>query len=184
MQLSIIIVNYNVKFFLEQCLHSLQAATRSLQAEVLVVDNNSTDGSLSYLQPLFPWVKWIFNKQNTGFGVANNQAVVAANGQYILFLNPDTLLPEDCLEKCLAFMQAQPKAGALGIKMLDGSGQYLPESKRGFPSPLTSLFKLTGLSARFPKSRRLAKYTNTSPIKSVMAELTTGRNSPNNRDTT
>jgi O-antigen biosynthesis protein len=157
-QLSIIIVNYNVKYFLEQCLYSVQSAIAGLQAEVVVVDNNSTDGSAAYLQPIFPWVKWILNKQNTGFGVANNQAVEIATGEYILFLNPDTLLPEDCLEECLNFMQAHSQAGALGIKMLDGSGQYLPESKRGFPSPLTSLFKLSGLAAKVPRSRVFARY--------------------------
>ncbi len=158
MQLSIIIVNYNVKYFLEQCLYSVQAAIRSVQAEVIVVDNNSTDDSLAYLQPLFPWVKWMANNQNTGFGVANNQALVHAKGEYILFLNPDTLLPEDCLDNCLSFMQTHSQAGALGIKMLDGSGQFLPESKRGFPSPLTSFFKLTGLAVRFPRSKTFARY--------------------------
>ena len=158
MQLSIVIVNYNVRYFLEHCLYSVQAAIGTLQAEVIVVDNNSTDGSLAYLQPLFPWANWIVNTQNTGFGVANNQAVSIARGEYILFLNPDTLLPEDCLEKCLAFMHTHPKAGALGIKMLDGTGQFLPESKRGFPSPLTSLFKLSGLAVRFPRSKTFARY--------------------------
>jgi GT2 family glycosyltransferase len=157
-QLSIIIVNYNVKYFLEQCLHSVQAALQNLSAEVIVVDNASTDGSNAYLPPLFPWVKWIANAQNTGFGVANNQAVAIAQGEYVLFLNPDTLLPEDCLERCLSFLQAHPQAGALGIRMLDGSGQYLPESKRGFPAPLTSLFKLSGLAGTFPHSKLFARY--------------------------
>lgn len=157
-QLSILIVNYNVKHFLEQCLYSVQAAIGQVQAEVIVVDNASTDGSIAYLQPLFPWVKWIANTQNTGFGAANNQALVDAKGNYILFLNPDTLLPEDCLKKCLSFMQAHSQAGALGIKMLDGSGQFLPESKRGFPVPLTSLYKLSGLAVRFPRSKTFARY--------------------------
>lgn len=157
-QLSIIIVNYNVKHFLEQCLCSVQAALKKLTAEVFVVDNNSTDSSVAYLQPQFPWVKWIVNQQNAGFGAANNQAVKEASGQYILFLNPDTLLPEDCLQKCLDFMELHPQAGALGIRMLDGSGCFLPESRRGFPSLFTSLFKMAGLSAFFPRSKVFARY--------------------------
>lgn len=133
-------------------------ATKGLQAEIIVVDNNSTDGSMDFLQPLFPQIKFIANKENLGFGKANNQACKIASGEYILFLNPDTLLPEDCLHKCLVFMQMQDDAGALGIKMLDGSGNFLQESKRAFPSPLTSFFKLTGLANIFPTSKVFSKY--------------------------
>lgn len=158
MQLSIIIVNYNVRHFLEQCLCSVQVAIKGISAEVIVVDNNSTDGSITYLQPLFPRVKWIVNTQNTGFAVANNQAVELATGEYILYLNPDTLLAEDCLHQCLQFMKAHPSAGATGIRMLDGSGRFLRESKRAFPSPLTSLFKLAGLASLFPTSKLFARY--------------------------
>jgi len=158
LQLSVIIVNYNVKLFLEQCLCSVQKAITGLQAEVIVVDNNSTDNSMGYLQPKFPWVRFIANTENTGFGKANNQALATANGDSILFLNPDTLVPEDCFHQCLAFMQEHPAAGAIGIKMLDGSGYFLPESKRAFPSPLTSFFKLTGMSSIFPKSKLFARY--------------------------
>lgn len=122
------------------------------------MDNNSTDGSLTYLQPLFSWVKWIANTQNTGFAVANNQAVEMATGEYILYLNPDTLLAEDCLHHCIRFMSAHSKAGAIGIHMLDGSGRFLRESKRAFPSPVTSLFKLAGLASLFPTSRLFARY--------------------------
>lgn len=158
LQVSIIIVNYNVKLFLEQCLCSVEAAMVGVDAEVLVVDNNSTDDSVAYLQPKFPWVRFIVNQDNTGFGKANNQGLELAKGKYILFLNPDTLLPEDCLAKCLAFMEQHADAGALGIKMIDGSGHFLPESKRAFPSPLTSFFKLTGFSSLFPKSKLFARY--------------------------
>ena len=158
MQLSVIIVNYNVRFFLEQCLCAVQNAIRHFDAEVIVVDNNSTDDSVSYLQPKFPWVQFIANKKNVGFGKANNQAVALAKGEYVLFLNPDTLMPEDCFERCYRFMKSHPEAGGLGIKMVDGGGHFLKESKRGFPSPLTSLFKLTGLSAIFPKNKLFAKY--------------------------
>jgi GT2 family glycosyltransferase len=158
MTLSIIIVNYNVKHFLEQCLCSVQKAAAGISTEVIVVDNQSSDNSVAWLQPLFPWVKWLSNQQNAGFAKACNQGLKIATGKYILFLNPDTILPEDCLSACIAFMQQQPDAGALGIKMIDGSGRFLKESKRSFPSPLTSLFKLFGLAKIFPQSRIFSRY--------------------------
>ncbi len=158
MQVSVIIVNYNVKYFLEQCLYSVNKACRGMEAEILVVDNNSTDGSRSYLEPAFPTVKFTWNAINMGFARANNQGLAQAKGAYILFLNPDTILPEDCITKCLAFFDVKKMAGALGIKMVDGSGNFLKESKRAFPSPLTSLFKLSGLSRLFPHSKLFAKY--------------------------
>ena len=158
MQLSIIIVNYNVKHFLEQCLYSLQKACQGISAEVWVVDNASTDDSLAYLKPLFAWVNWVEAGANLGFSRANNLALEHCTGKWVLFLNPDTLVPEDCLQQCLAFAEEHPKLGALGIKMVDGSGRFLPESKRAFPGPLTSFYKLTGLSALFPQSPTLARY--------------------------
>lgn len=158
MDLSIIIVNYNVKYFLEQCLCSVQRAVQGINAEIIVVDNKSTDNSIAYLEPVFPAVRFIGNKENHGFAHACNQGLALSSGKYILFLNPDTILPEDCLEKSMAFLQARPDAGALGIKMLDGSGNFLPESKRSFPSPLTSLYKLSGLARLFPHSAVFAKY--------------------------
>ncbi len=159
MQLSVIIVNYNVCHFLEQCLHSLRVALHAIDAEVWVVDNASIDGSVEHLRPLFPEVHWMVNPENEGFGKANNRALEKAAGDQILFLNPDTLLDENCLQTCLSFMKQNPDAGALGIRMTDGSGRYLPESKRAFPSPLTSLFKLTGLAALFPRSALFARYS-------------------------
>ncbi len=159
MELSIIIVNYNVRFFLEQCLHSVSKAIHGLEAEVWVVDNASTDGSLDYLKPLFPWVHFIPNQENTGYAKANNQALTQCRGQYILFLNPDTLVAEDCFRLCLDFIKAQPSPGAMGIRMLDGSGKFLPESKRAFPSPVSALYKLTGLSALFPRSPIFNRYS-------------------------
>lgn len=158
MRLSVIIVNYNVKYFLEQSLRSVQKACSSLDAEIIVIDNNSTDGSREFLKPSFPLVNFVWNDSNIGFARANNQAMAMAKGDYILFLNPDTLLPEDCLEKCISFLQAQKKAGALGIKMIDGTGKFLKESKRAFPSPLTSLYKLSGVATLFPRSKILARY--------------------------
>ncbi len=158
MQLSVIIVNYNVKYFLEQCLHSVIKACKAVEAEIIVADNNSTDGSRAYLEEKFTAVKFIWNSDNTGFAKANNLALQKARGEFILFLNPDTLLAEDSIEKCLQFFKTQQKIGALGIHMVDGSGNFLKESKRAFPSPLTSLFKLSGLARLFAGSKTFARY--------------------------
>ena len=147
MRLSVIIVNYNVKYFLEQCLHSVIKACRKINAEIIVVDNNSTDGSNDYLTALFADVKFIWLQNNSGFAKANNIGLAIAKGNIILYLNPDTIVPEDCIEKCLFFFDNNPNAGALGIKMIDGSGNFLKESKRAFPSPLASWFKLNGLTS-------------------------------------
>jgi GT2 family glycosyltransferase len=147
-----------VRHFLEQCLYSVQKAITSLQAEVIVIDNNSADGSIAYLQPRFPSISFLANKENLGFAKACNQGLKLAKGKYILFLNPDTIVPEDCFQKCLAFFDSHPDAGALGVKMLDGSGHFLKESKRSFPSPMTSLFKLFGLARLFPRSKIFSKY--------------------------
>jgi len=158
LQLSVIIVNYNVKYFLEQCLCSVVKAVQHVQAEVFVIDNNSTDGSEEFFKQKFPTIHFIWNKQNDGFAKANNQALALATGEYILFLNPDTIVPEDCFDNCITFFKDHPDAGALGIHMIDGSGKFLKESKRAFPSPLTSLFKLSGLTRLFPGSRLFSKY--------------------------
>jgi GT2 family glycosyltransferase len=151
--LSIIIVNYNVKYFLEQCLFSLRKSVTGIDAEIIVVDNQSTDGSVEYLKPRFTEVKFILNNTNLGFAKASNVGLKHARGNYILFLNPDTLLSENTLEKCISFFEYHHDAGALGVKMIDGSGTFLKESKRSFPSPLTSLYKLFGLSKIFPRSK-------------------------------
>ncbi|MBL7707825.1 MAG: glycosyltransferase [Chitinophagaceae bacterium] len=158
MQLSIIIVNYNVRFFLEQCLCSVQKAVTGMEAELIVVDNNSPDDSLTYLQPQFPGVHFIASAENLGFAKACNLGLQQATGQYIVFLNPDTIVPEDCFRSCIRFFETHPQAGALGIKMLDGKGRFLKESKRAFPSPMTSLFKLFGLATLFPSSKTFSKY--------------------------
>lgn len=158
LDVSIIIVNYNVKFFLEQCLYSVERACSSVSAEIFVIDNNSSDGSREYLEPLFPNVQFIWNKENKGFGKANNQVLQQCKGNYVLFLNPDVILPEHFFNKCFTFLSEHPDAGALGVKMIDGSGVYLKESKRGFPSPKNSFFKLSGLSALFPHSAFFSGY--------------------------
>ncbi|MFT4093063.1 MAG: glycosyltransferase family 2 protein [Niabella sp.] len=158
MQLSVIIVNYNVKFFLEKCLRSVQLALNEITGEVLVVDNHSSDGSLSYLQPLFPCVRFIANRENVGFGKACNQGLALASGKYILFLNPDTIVRPDSFRVCLQKFEEDEKAGAVGVKMVDGNGVFLKESKRALPGPASSLYKLFGLSALFPGSKRFSKY--------------------------
>lgn len=161
MKLSIVIVNYNVCSFLEQCLRSVQRSEgldyrRDL--EVWVVDNASVDDSMGMVKARFPWVRCIENKENVGFAKANNQAIAQASGNYVLLLNPDTVLEEHTLQICLDFMDAHPEAGGLGVRMLDGHGRFLPESKRGLPTPETAFYKMTGLVRLFPHSPRFARY--------------------------
>ncbi len=158
MDLSIVIVNYNVRYFLEQCLQSVFRSGQYLDMEVFVVDNNSVDGSVDMVATKFPQVKLIANKENVGFSRANNQAIALATGRYILLLNPDTVLEDDTLPKVISFMDSHPDAGGLGVKMLDGRGKFLPESKRGLPTPSVAFYKIFGLSALFPKSRVFGKY--------------------------
>ena len=158
MKLSVIIVNYNVCYFLEQAIKSTISASKGLDVEIIVVDNNSVDKSVELVSEKFPEVILIANKDNVGFSKANNQAMRIAKGEYILLLNPDTLLEEDTLSKCCDFMDANPDAGGLGVKMVDGKGNFLPESKRGLPTPEVAFFKIFGLSSLFPKSKIFGKY--------------------------
>ncbi len=158
MDLSVVIVNYNVQYFLEQCLKSVFKSGEGLRMEVFVVDNNSVDGSVEMVRKKFPQVKLIANRENMGFSKANNQAIKASEGRYVLLLNPDTVVEDDTLPKVVAFMNEHPEAGGLGVKMLDGQGRFLPESKRGLPTPSVAFFKIFGLSALFPKSRFFGKY--------------------------
>ena len=158
MKLSVIIVNYNVEFFLEQCLNAVYKALKNVEGEVFVVDNNSIDGSLAMVRDKFPQVQLIANKDNVGFSRANNQALRIAKGEYHLLLNPDTIVEEDTFEKVVAFMDEHPDAGGLGVKMIDGKGNFLPESKRGLPTPKDAFYKIFGLSRLFPKSRRFGRY--------------------------
>ena len=158
MKISIVIVNYNVEYFLEQCLNSVRRALQGVEGEVFVVDNNSVDGSLKMLSQKFPDVKVIANKENVGFSRANNQAIRVSTGEYVLLLNPDTVIEDDTLTKCIAFMDAHPDAGGLGVKMVDGKGNFLPESKRGLPTPAAAFYKMFGLAKLFPHSKRFARY--------------------------
>ncbi|RPD45395.1 glycosyltransferase [Hymenobacter sediminis] len=158
--LTVVIVNYNVCYFLEQALLSVRRAVEKLNrpVEVFVVDNNSVDGSVNMVRTRFPEVILIENKDNPGFSKANNQALRLAQGQYVLLLNPDTVVEEDTFRLCCEFMDQHPQAGGLGVKMLDGQGVFLPESKRGLPTPWVAFYKIFGLAKLFPKSRRFGRY--------------------------
>jgi GT2 family glycosyltransferase len=158
MKLSIIIVNYNVKYFLRQLLQSIQASAVDFSYEIIIVDNASTDGSVSFIEKEFPSLTLIRNETNVGFSRANNIGIRQSKGAFILLLNPDTVLQEDTLQKTVTYLDLHPEAGALGCRMIDGSGHFLPESKRGFPSPRVALFKSLGLSALFPASRYFNEY--------------------------
>lgn len=157
-KLSVIIVNYNVCYFLEQTLLSVRKAVQHLDAEVWVVDNNSVDGSVEMVRAKFPEVKLIANKVNTGFSKANNQAIRESKAEYVLLLNPDTVVEEDTFVKVCRFMDEHLEAGGLGVKMLDGKGEFLPESKRGLPTPWVAFYKIFGFSKLFPKSKRFGRY--------------------------
>ena len=158
MKLSIVIVNYNVRYFLEQAIQSVYKSKTDFEYEVFVTDNHSSDDSLKMLAEKFPDVNVIANKNNAGFSKANNQAVSLSKGEYVLLLNPDTIIREDTLQQCVDFMDNHPDAGGLGVKMFDGTGHFLPESKRGFPSPMAAFAKMSGMARLFPQSRLFGQY--------------------------
>jgi len=158
MKLSVIIVNYNVTHFLEQCLYSVFKAVKDIDTEVFVVDNASVDGSCAMVREKFSQVILIENKENVGFSRANNQAIRLSKGEYVLLLNPDTLVQEDTFQKTIDFMDSHTRAGGLGVKMIDGKGNFLPESKRALPTPAVAFYKIFGLSRLFPHSKRFGKY--------------------------
>lgn len=158
MQLSVIIVSYNVKYYLEQCLYSLRKALSGIEAEVIVFDNHSHDGSVDYLAGLYPWVTFIKSKHNLGFARANNRAIQQSKGKYILLLNPDTIVGEDTLRQAVAFMDCHTRAGAAGVRMMKTDGSDALESRRGVPSPLTSFYKMTGLCTHFPRNHKFGRY--------------------------
>lgn len=158
MQLSVIILNYNVRYFLEQCVLSVQEATRGLEAEIIVVDNNSPDDSCQMVKERFPNVILIENKENVGFPKGNNIGVERASGEYVCILNPDTVVAEDTFEKILAFAQRKSNLGIIGCKLIDGTGNFLPESKRGIPTPWVAFTKISGLYKMAPSSRLFGRY--------------------------
>lgn len=144
MKLSVIILNYNVCDFLRQAILSVQSAIENIEAEIIIIDNNSPDDSCAMVRAEFPELLLIENKENIGFGRANNQAVEQAKGEFVCILNPDTAVAPDVFEKCLDFINATPDCGAIGVRLIDGTGNYLPESKRNLPTPSVSLSKITG----------------------------------------
>ena len=158
MKLSVVIVNYNVAPYLEQCLHSVFKAAKAIDSEVFVVDNASADGSVEMVRALFPQVSLIESKENLGFSKGNNLALKKCQGDHILLLNPDTVVEENCFEECLAHMEEHPECGGLGIQMVDGTGNFLPESKRGLPTPIAAFYKISGLYRLFPRSGRINRY--------------------------
>lgn len=163
--LSVVIVNYNVKYFLEQCLLSVQKAAlflqgknQAYQTEIFVVDNNSVDSSVNMVKNKFPDCRLIVNNKNMGFSAANNQAIRLSKGKYVLLLNPDTVVEENTFYEVISFMEEHPEAGGLGVKMIDGKGKFLPESKRSLPTPAIAFYKIFGLSRIFPRSKRFGRY--------------------------
>ncbi len=158
MKLSIVIVSYNVRYYLEQCLRSVFLSKIDGEMEVFVVDNASSDDSIDYLQPLFPQVHYIQNTENVGFSRANNQAIRQALGEYVLLLNPDTILTSHTLRDCLAFMDVHHGAGAVGVAMYSHKGRFAWESRRGLPTPWTAFCRMSGLGSLFPHSRTFGRY--------------------------
>ncbi len=144
MKLSVVIVSYNVRYFLELCIKSVQLAIHNLEAEIIVIDNNSTDTTCQMLAECFPKIKLIKNLVNVGFSKANNQGVRIAKGTYICILNPDTVVAEDTFTKMLSFASTQNNLGIIGCKLIDGSGHFLPESKRNIPYIKIALLKILG----------------------------------------
>ena len=159
--LSIIIVNYNVKEFLQNLIHSIYKAAQRITFEIIVVDNASNDGSVEFIKEKFPTVKLFTNKENLGFSKANNIGLKEATGKYILLINPDTIVSEDTFDKMIRFFQENSEAGLAGCKILNPDGSLQLACRRSFPGPWTSFCKVTGLSNLFPQSRLFARYNLT-----------------------
>lgn len=157
-QLTVIVVNYNVEYFLDQCLTSVRKASEGLNIETIVVDNASMDGSVEMLEKKYSDLHLILNRDNVGFSKANNQGIEMAQGKYVLLLNPDTVVEESSFEKVIEYMDNHPDTGGMGVRMVDGRGNFLPESKRGLPKPMVAFYKIFGLSRIFPKSKRFGQY--------------------------
>ena len=157
-KLSVVIVNYNVKYYVEQCLVSLRKALRGIDAEVFVVDNHSRDGSAAYLASRFQDIQFINSNHNLGFSRANNVAIRRSRGEYVLLLNPDTIVAEETIAEVLQFMDAHAQAGGLGVRMLKTDGSSAMESRRGLPTPMTAFYKMCGLCAKYPRHRRFGRY--------------------------
>lgn len=157
-KLTVVIVSYNVKDYLAQCLLALRPALSGLDAEVCVVDNHSGDGTVAFLREKFPEIKLIASNRNEGFARANNLAIRQTESQYVLLLNPDTFVGEQTIRHSLDFMDEHPEAGALGVRMLKSDGSDALESRRGLPTPTVAFYKMSGLCARYPQHRRFGQY--------------------------
>lgn len=158
MTLDIIIVSYNVKYYLEQCLSAVRCAIVGVDADVWVVDNNSSDGSVDYLEPLFPEVHFIRGKENVGFSKANNMAIRQSKGKYVLLLNPDTIVTTKTIKDCIHWLDEHPEVGSVGVSMYNADGSYARESKRAVPTAKVSFYKMSGLGTLFPKHKEFARY--------------------------
>lgn len=158
MTVTVIIVNYNVKHYISQCIDSVLAAAEGMDVEVIVVDNHSSDGSVSFLRKNYPNIRIMASSHNLGFSRANNIGIKRSEGEFILLLNPDTIIEKDTLKECVAFMREHEGCGALGVCQRHPDGTRAMESRRGLPTPMTSFYKMAGLATRFPKNRRFAKY--------------------------
>ena len=161
--LSVIIVSYNVRYYVEQCLRSVFASKGDFDVEAIVIDNASHDETIPYLKERFPQSRYphlhqMAHPENAGFGRANNLALQQASGDYVLFLNPDTLVTENTFADCIQFFRTHSDAGAVGVRMLKPNGEFAPESRRGLPTPFTSFCKLSGLSRCFPYSPLFGRY--------------------------
>ena len=177
MKLSIVIVNFNVKAFLQQALESILKSTQSIDTEIFVVDNHSVDGSIEMLQTQFPQIKLIQNQHNQGFAKANNQAIKQSTGEYVWLLNPDTLIQEDTPQKLIEVMEADQKIGLLGCKILNDDGSLQLACRRSFPTPWVAFTKLLGLAKIFPKSRWFGRYnlTHLDPNEAYEVEAISGQ---------
>lgn len=158
MRLSIIIVSYNVKYYLHQCIDSLLKAVKDIDAEICIIDNHSKDGTVDSLKIYGRNIKVIASVHNNGFAKANNIAIRQTSGDYVLLINPDTFVGENTIKRCLEFMDSHPNAGGLGVQMLKSDGTKALESRRGLPTPMTSFYKMCGLCAKFPTNKRFGKY--------------------------
>ncbi len=158
MKLSVIIVSYNVKHYLQQCIDSVKKATEDIEAKIYVVDNNSKDNTVEYIKRKNRDIKIIACKHNYGFAHANNMAIARLRSEYILMLNPDTFVGENTIKECLEFMASHENIGGLGVRMLKSDGTSALESRRGLPTPMTSFYKMCGLCSRFPKNKRFGRY--------------------------
>jgi GT2 family glycosyltransferase len=149
LKISVIILNYNVRYFLEQCILSVEVGLKHLDGEIIVIDNNSQDDSCAMVKERFPNITLIQNRENVGFSKANNQAVKVAKGEYLCILNPDTAVEESTFKRCIDYAQTIDNIGALGVYLMDGTGNFLPESKRNIPTPKVSLLKLMGFDKKY-----------------------------------